>query len=174
MHTTISTDSSHHSNEQIKLLNILKNVSDPEIPVLSIDEIGILRGVDLEGSTVVVTITPTYSGCPALDQITSSITSALSHAGYPDNRVELVLSPAWTTDWLTETARQKLHEYGIAPPCHTDLLARDGALPIEFTAPCPQCGSVNTKQLSEFGSTACKALWQCQTCLEPFDFFKPI
>ena len=157
------------------LRSILDQVTDPEIPALTINEMGILRGVDYDGETVVVTITPTYSGCPAMDQITSDIGNALSNYGYSKFEVSLVLSPAWTTDWMSEDAREKLRNYGIAPPCKTSALdALTGEHSLNFSAPCPQCKSLNTQLISEFGSTACKALWKCKDCLEPFDYFKAI
>ena len=156
------------------LRNILANVTDPEIPVLSIDEMGILRDVKVEDDTVVVSITPTYSGCPAMDQITQDVNAALSAQGYKKSAVKLVLSPAWTTDWMGDEAKEKLRNYGIAPPCRTGEFEALNEQEITFTAACPLCRSPNTEKLSEFGSTACKALWKCKDCLEPFDYFKPI
>lgn len=148
----------------------LRSVSDPEIPVLSILDMGVVREVRLLGKEVAVKITPTYSGCPAMDMIAAEIKLALEQAGYLAE-VELVLSPAWTTDWLTEEGRQKLEEYGIAPPVDesADKLALMGQQRI---VTCPQCKSKNTRMVSQFGSTACKALFQCNDCLEPFDYFK--
>ena len=144
-------------------------VVDPEIPVLTIADLGVLRGVALDGDTVEVTITPTYSGCPAMNMIAVEIGLALDRAGFPDARVRTVLSPAWTTDWLTEVGRQKLTEYGIAPPVPGS--GRRALFGLESVA-CPRCGSTDTKVLAEFASTSCKALWQCQSCREPFDYFK--
>lgn len=163
-----------HSAEQIH--QILATVTDPEIPVLSIAEMGILRGVSLQDETVEVTITPTYSGCPAIDTITSDIGHVLHKHGVTDHRVNLVLSPAWTTDWMSDEAKEKLNAYGIAPPCHSEKLADQNspATTLTFTPKCPQCGALDTSQISEFGSTACKALWKCNACREPFDYFKPI
>jgi ring-1,2-phenylacetyl-CoA epoxidase subunit PaaD len=135
-------------------------VEDPEIPVLTIEDLGILRDVQLDGDTVEVTITPTYSGCPAMTVVAWEIEAALSRAGFPHTRIRSVLSPAWTTDWLSEDGRRKLREYGIAPP---DPSAHPA---------CPQCGSKNTELISTFGSTACKALHRCLSCREPFDAFK--
>jgi ring-1,2-phenylacetyl-CoA epoxidase subunit PaaD len=148
----------------------LRSVSDPEIPVLSILDMGIVRDVQMNGKQVAVKITPTYSGCPAMDMIGSEIKLALDQAGY-ETEVELVLSPAWTTDWLTEEGRRKLEEYGIAAPLDesADKLALMGQSRLVH---CPRCNSQNTKMVSQFGSTACKALFQCQDCLEPFDYFK--
>ena len=135
-------------------------VEDPEIPVLTIDDLGILRDVRLDGDTVEVTITPTYSGCPAMDVIAWEIEAALARAGFSSVRVRSVLSPAWTTDWMSADGRRKLREYGIAPP-------DPSAHPV-----CPQCGSRDTELLSAFGSTSCKALHRCLACREPFDAFK--
>jgi ring-1,2-phenylacetyl-CoA epoxidase subunit PaaD len=135
---------------------VLKGVPDPEIPVVSVLDLGIVRSVD-EGK---VRITPTYSGCPATQFIEQSIREALDAAGYSDVAIETVLSPPWTTDWITETGKEKLKAYGIAPP---DLAK---------AATCPQCGSTDTEEVSRFGSTPCKAQWRCKSCLEPFDRFK--
>ncbi|MCB0641011.1 MAG: phenylacetate-CoA oxygenase subunit PaaJ [Phaeodactylibacter sp.] len=148
----------------------LSSVSDPEIPVLSIMDMGVVRDVEVQGKEVLVKITPTYSGCPAMDMIAAEIKMTLDQAGY-QTKVELILAPAWTTDWLTENGRRKLEAYGIAAPLEesADKLALLGESRL---VPCPQCGSTNTKMLSQFGSTACKALFQCQDCLEPFDYFK--
>ena len=144
-------------------------VVDPEIPVLTIADLGVLRDVHMAGDTVEVTITPTYSGCPAMNMIAVEIGLALDRAGIPDAKVKTVLSPAWTTDWMTESGRRKLTEYGIAPPVPG---SGRRALFGEQTIACPRCGSTDTKQLAEFASTSCKALWQCQACREPFDYFK--
>jgi len=157
------------------LRRILEKVTDPEIPVLTIYEMGILRDVEYDGDTVVVTITPTYSGCPAMDQISEDVGKTLGEYGYSKFRVSLVLSPAWTTDWMSEEAKDKLRNYGISPPCKTSALDTvTGEHTLNFSAVCPQCKSLNTLLISEFGSTACKALWKCGDCLEPFDYFKPI
>lgn len=133
-------------------------------------DMGVVREVEVQGNDVLVKITPTYSGCPAMDMIAAEIKMAVDEAGY-QTKVELILSPAWTTDWLTENGRRKLEAYGIAAPLEesADKLALLGG---SHLVPCPQCGSTNTKMLSQFGSTACKALFQCQDCLEPFDYFK--
>ena len=144
-------------------------VVDPEIPVLTIADLGVLRDVRLDGATVEVTITPTYSGCPAMNMIAVEIGLALDRAGIPDAKVRTVLSPAWTTEWLTEAGRQKLTAYGIAPPVPGS--GRRALFGVETVA-CPRCGSQDTKVLAEFASTSCKALWQCQACREPFDYFK--
>jgi ring-1,2-phenylacetyl-CoA epoxidase subunit PaaD len=153
-----------------KLYSILDAVSDPEIPVLSIVQMGVVRSARLKGDEAYVEITPTYSGCPAMDVIGEDVTKALNSAGFKAS-VKLVLSPPWTTDWLTESARAALHEYGIAPPLNAeaDKAVLSGA---QRLVVCPQCKSKNTKMISPFGSTACKALFQCEDCLEPFDYFK--
>ena len=147
----------------------VETVVDPEIPVLTIADLGVLRDVRAAGGSVEVTITPTYSGCPAMTMIALEIGLALDRAGIPDARVRTVLSPAWTTDWLTEAGRRKLTEYGIAPPVPG---SGRRALFGEQSVPCPRCGSADTRRLAEFASTSCKALWQCQSCREPFDYFK--
>ncbi len=144
----------------------LESVVDPEIPVLTISDLGILRDVGFEAGSVIVTITPTYSGCPAMDRIRDDIVEALGSAGYPDVAVRTVFTPAWTTDWITDDGRRKLNDYGIAPP---------GAV---ATVPnpvlCPRCTAADTRVVSEFGSTACKALMVCESCGEPFDHFKEL
>jgi ring-1,2-phenylacetyl-CoA epoxidase subunit PaaD len=144
-------------------------VVDPEIPVLTIADLGVLREVDLNDGRVEVTITPTYSGCPAMNMIAVEIELALERAGFRDPRVRTVLSPAWTTDWMSEEGRRKLREYGIAPPPASNF--RRALFGAEQVV-CPQCGSRDTEVLSEFGSTSCKALWRCNSCREPFDYFK--
>lgn len=151
---------------------ILENVMDPEVPVLSVLDLGIVREVKVNGHEVEVTITPTYTGCPAMDTIKTTIQMELLAAGYSPVSVKQVLSPAWTTDWMSEEGQRKLKEYGIAPPnpkqqvCHQQLFAADEAVQ------CPHCQSWHTHRISEFGSTACKALYQCNDCKEPFDYFK--
>lgn len=152
------------------IFDILESVPDPEIPVLSVVDLGIVRDVAVDGKKVKVTITPTYSGCPAMDMMEVNIKAALQDAGYEPS-VELILSPAWTTDWLSESGKSKLQAYGIAPPKEqsSDKRIIGG---IAVNVPCPRCLSTNTKLLSQFGSTACKALYQCNECLEPFDYFK--
>lgn len=150
---------------------ILAQVEDPEVPVLTIEDLGVLRDVEIDGSRIDVIITPTYSGCPAMDMITVNIKAAMQEAGYDDVHVKLVLSPAWTTDWMSEAGKQKLKAYGIAPPVEKtgDKSFLFGE---EKTIPCPQCDSTNTEVISQFGSTACKALYRCNDCKEPFDYFK--
>lgn len=145
------------------------SVVDPEIPVLTIADLGVLRDVVLDGGHVEVAITPTYSGCPAMNMIALEIELALERAGFSRPNVRTVLSPAWTTDWMSGEGRRKLHAYGIAPP---QASGSRRALFGEQSVACPQCGSDRTELLSEFGSTSCKALWRCKACREPFDYFK--
>lgn len=153
-----------------RVLDLLENVKDPEVPVISVRELGVLRDVSVNQGKVLVTITPTYTGCPAMDVMREDIERELRNAGIDRIEVQQVLSPAWTTDWISEEGKRKLKEYGIAPPEKTaDIRALKGAAPI---VECPQCGSKDTVMLSAFGSTACKALWKCNSCLEPFDQFK--
>ena len=172
-------DAATHASLQA-ITEALAHLADPEIPVISLRELGILRDVR-EGADGVpeVVITPTYSGCPAMGQIEDDIHAALSAAGLP-GRVITQLSPAWTTDWMSDAAREKLRAYGIAPPqCGSPSDTPAGVVKFSrhavrhTTVPCPQCGSHNTTQTSPFGSTACKALFKCLDCLEPFDYFKP-
>ncbi|MFW3384901.1 UNVERIFIED_CONTAM: 1,2-phenylacetyl-CoA epoxidase subunit PaaD [Kocuria sp. CPCC 205274] len=152
-----------------RVWDIAATVNDPEVPVLSIADLGILRDARLEGARAVVVITPTYSGCPAMETITTDVTRALNAEGYDDVRVDLVLQPAWTTDWMSDEGRRKLDEYGIAPPSGR---AAAGPVRLGLTVKCPRCHSLNTRELTRFGSTACKALHVCNECLEPFDYFK--
>lgn len=150
--------------------DIAARVTDPEIPVLTIADLGILRDVRTEGDDgVVVTITPTYSGCPAMDAIRQDLETEFRGAGYARVHVDLVLSPAWSTDWMTETGKAKLAAYGIAPPTGT---GHRGPVTLGMAVKCPRCHSLKTRELSRFGSTSCKALYQCRECLEPFDYFK--
>lgn len=153
-----------------KLAPILEQVSDPEIPVLSIMDMGVVRSAVIENDIVYVEITPTYSGCPAMDVIGDDIKAALKKAGY-ESKVELILHPAWTTDWITERGRKALEDYGIAAPLEAEA-DKDVLLHGKRLVKCPQCGSENTKLVSQFGSTACKAQFQCDDCQEPFDYFK--
>ena len=156
---------------QDHILHLLQNVKDPEIPVISVLELGVVRQVEVDADgKVVVTITPTYTGCPAMDVMATDIKKELVEHGIASVEVKQVLSPAWTTDWITDDGKRKLKEFGVAPPEKTgDIRALKGEAPV---VPCPQCGSRNTVMLSAFGSTACKALWKCNDCLEPFDQFK--
>ncbi|WP_084783946.1 1,2-phenylacetyl-CoA epoxidase subunit PaaD [Marinobacterium aestuarii] len=152
--------------------DILDRVLDPEVPVVSVVELGIIRDLEWQQQRLQVTLTPTYSGCPATAFIEEEILQALHQAGIPDVQLRQQLAPAWTTDWISESGRNKLRDYGIAPPVGSaskrSLLGED---PI---VACPQCGSEHTERVSEFGSTACKALYRCTDCLEPFDYFKCI
>ena len=153
------------------LRGVLAQVTDPEIPVITIEDLGILRDVQVDGERVVVTITPTYSGCPAMQEIEADVRAALAQRGHADVEVRTVLSPAWTTDWMTETGRDRLREYGIAPPERRPA----GPVLVALGAPrltCPQCGSADTEELSRFGSTSCKSMWRCRSCREPFDHFR--
>lgn len=150
---------------------ILEEVQDPEVPVLNILDLGIVREVILDGDHIEVIATPTYSGCPATSMINMSIKLKLIEKGFKNVKVTNRLSPAWTTEWMTDDAKAKLKAYGIAPPVysksnHNDLFAESDAVE------CPQCGSTHTHLVSQFGSTACKALYQCDACQEPFDYFK--
>jgi ring-1,2-phenylacetyl-CoA epoxidase subunit PaaD len=145
-------------------------VTDPEIPVLTIEDLGILRDVRVDAGRVEVDLTPTYSGCPATEVIRRDVESALREHGVEDARVRMVLSPAWTTDWMSEEGRRKLHAYGIAAPPQPVGQGSMRLLPVS----CPQCGSSHTSELSRFGSTLCKALRRCGDCREPFDHFKPL
>lgn len=155
-----------------KIWSLLETVTDPEVPVLSILDLGIVRDVQVNERVVEITITPTYSGCPAMDVISMNIRMALLEAGIPQVSIKQVLSPAWTTDWMSQAGRDKLKAYGIAPPqyrqavCEPELFAREEAIQ------CPLCNSYDTRLVSQFGSTACKSLYQCNDCKEPFDYFK--
>jgi len=151
-----------------ELYELLSSVCDPEIPVLTLQDLGVLRDVSIDDDNINVTITPTYAGCPAMETMRADIESTLANAGYQNVDIKQVLSPAWTTDWMSEDGRNKLREYGIAPPAATACGQQTGKIE------CPQCKSDDVKMISEFGSTACKALYQCQDCKEPFDYFKCI
>ncbi len=155
-----------------KIWKLLEQVPDPEIPVLSVVDLGVVRKVNLNNNNEIeITITPTYSGCPAMNQFEDDIKNYLNKNGFQKVTIKTTYSPAWTTDWLTEKAKEKLEKYGIAPPAEktTDKHFILGQTP---TVKCPQCKSTNTKMISQFGSTACKALYQCNDCKEPFDYFK--
>jgi ring-1,2-phenylacetyl-CoA epoxidase subunit PaaD len=176
--TTILNSSSLKEEEK-KIWSILQEVSDPEVPVLSVVDLGIIRKVEVSHITpvtkdvnVVITITPTYSGCPAMDVISMTIRMALLQNGFKDNKIVTTLSPAWTTDWMTEAGKQKLKAYGIAPPNLQQSVCHPEAFQAEEAIQCPRCNSYNTRMISQFGSTACKALYQCNECKEPFDYFK--
>lgn len=153
---------------------VLRTVSDPEIPVISVCELGIVREVRVDDDGTTVVVTPTYSGCPATEVIAQTIRAALHEAGVDTVHVETKLSPAWTTDWIEVDAAARLKAYGIVPPGRTEEAV---AQPIRFIPKlleCPRCGSRRTTRLSAFGSTACKALWRCEDCREPFEEFKPL
>jgi ring-1,2-phenylacetyl-CoA epoxidase subunit PaaD len=175
-HDTQLKKFSSTEDETQHIWSLLEQVSDPEVPVLSIVDLGIVRDVqvtkELAGSTINITITPTYSGCPAMDVISMNIRMALLEAGYKNIKINTVLSPAWTTDWMSEAGKQKLKEYGIAPPNSQQSVCHPDAFQEEEAIQCPRCDSYNTNLISRFGSTACKAFYQCADCKEPFDYFK--
>ena len=153
-----------------RALDAVSGIVDPEIPVLTIADLGVLRSVEVtDNGRVEVFITPTSSGCPAMEMIALEVHLALERAGLSDASVRTVLAPAWTTDWMSEDGRRKLREYGIAPPARS---AGRGALFGEATVECPHCGSADAERIAEFGSTSCKSLWRCRSCREPFDHFK--
>jgi ring-1,2-phenylacetyl-CoA epoxidase subunit PaaD len=171
--SSINTDSENLQSSKVPpvegfreaVFDLLEEVCDPEIPVLSILDLGIVRDVKMNDDEIEIIITPTYSGCPAMDAISMDIRFKLIELGYTKIKITSVLTPVWTTDWMTEAGKEKLKAYGIAPPKFSKDLSTN--LP-----ECPQCKSTNTKLLSQFGSTACKALYQCNDCKEPFDYFK--
>ena len=155
-----------------KVYSILEAVTDPEVPVLSIIDLGIVKDVLLNDDEIEVIITPTYSGCPAMDFIKVNIRMVLLQEGYQKIKVTQVLSPAWTTDWMTEQGKEKLKAYGIAPPNSAQSVCTPDSFQKEEAIQCPRCNSYHTHLISQFGSTACKALYQCLDCKEPFDYFK--
>lgn len=158
-----------------EIWKILEGIPDPEIPVISVVELGIIRALRYEGQNLIITITPTYSGCPAMSAISIDINNNLRENGISDFKIETVYQPAWTTDWMSAEAKEKLRKYGIAPPnekIQHKLNALTGDLDEEVN--CPHCGSSDTSLTSQFGSTACKSLYKCNNCLEPFDYFKCI
>ena len=155
---------------ELEIWKYLEEVFDPEVTVLTVVDLGVVRAVKVNGDSCHITITPTYSGCPAMKRMEDDIKEKLAEKGVKNVSVDLVLSPAWTTDWLTEKGRTKLSEYGIAPPENETDKSTLFADPV--IVPCPQCKSKNTRLISQFGSTACKAHYQCNDCLEPFDYFK--
>jgi ring-1,2-phenylacetyl-CoA epoxidase subunit PaaD len=157
---------------QAELLAAAEAVPDPEIPVLTLGDLGVIRDVRVAGDGAVeVDITPTYTGCPATAVIASDVQAALRRAGAEQVRVQTVLSPPWTTDWMSEAGLSKLLEFGIAPP---GPAGRPQKVQLTFSVRCPRCGSVDTREISRFGSTPCKSLWACRSCAEPFDSFKAI
>jgi ring-1,2-phenylacetyl-CoA epoxidase subunit PaaD len=155
-----------------RIWSLMEQVNDPEVPVLSVLDLGIIRDVRADEGEIEITLTPTYSGCPAMDVIRMNIRMVLLEHGYTNITLTTVLSPAWTTDWMSERGKEKLRAYGIAAPlpvqqfCRPDLFGREEAIE------CPHCHSYHTTRISEFGSTACKALYRCEDCMEPFDYFK--
>lgn len=148
---------------------IMEGVYDPEIPVLSVTDLGIIKDIKICDTLVEIVITPTYSGCPAMDFIATNIRMALLENGFENIKITQQLSPAWTTDWMTEKGKEKLQAYGIAPPVGKSF---DKTYLEDLKLACPLCHSLNSKLISQFGSTACKALYQCNDCKEPFDYFK--
>ncbi|MBX2829185.1 MAG: phenylacetate-CoA oxygenase subunit PaaJ [Flavobacteriaceae bacterium] len=159
-----------HPNIDAHLIEVLETVSDPEIPVLTVLDLGVIReAVEKEG-VIQIKLTPTYSGCPAMDVIGDDLKSAFAKVGKKVN-VDLVLAPAWTTDWISESGKRKMEAYGIAAPLE-ETADKEALLGNKRIVKCPQCGSTNTHLVSQFGSTACKALFKCDDCLEPFDYFK--
>jgi len=156
---------------------VAATVTDPELPMLTLADLGVLRSVSESGGRVVVAITPTYTGCPAMDTMRDDLEHALVSAGYPDVEIRTQLSPAWTSDWISASGRRKLAAAGIAPPGAAPR--RSGPIPLTLSAPvsrvlCPHCGSADTEEQSRFGATACKALRRCRACLEPFEHVKEI
>lgn len=151
---------------------IAAQVTDPEVPVLTIEDLGVLRETTVDDAGAVhVVLTPTYSGCPAIDQMRDDVILQLTAEGYGDVRVTFTLTPAWTTDWMSDEGKAKLRRYGIAPPNGSAPHA-GGPVTLSMAVKCPRCDSLDTRELSRFGSTSCKALYECRSCLEPFDFFK--
>lgn len=161
------------TTRQEEAWRIAAAVADPEVPVLTIEDLGVLREATVDGERVTVTLTPTYSGCPALDTMRDDVILALTAAGFGDVEVRTTLSPAWTTDWMTDAGKRKLTDFGIAPPTGRAALGQ-GPVKLRLAVKCPLCGSLDTHEVSRFGSTSCKALYECRACLEPFDHFKAI
>jgi ring-1,2-phenylacetyl-CoA epoxidase subunit PaaD len=157
-----------------EVYGVLNTVMDPEVPVISVVELGIVRDVAIQNDAVTITITPTYSGCPAMREIEADIRTALLERGVHEVNVKLVLSPAWTTDWIGPEAREKLRAYGIAPPGRAEPQGLITLTRARVAVPCPFCGSNDTRLQSEFGSTACKAIHVCNSCRQPFDEFKAL
>ena len=158
---------------QKDIWKLLEQVTDPEIPVLSVVDLGIVRDVVLdEDDNLEIIITPTYSGCPAMDMIATNMRMMLATLGFKKIKITQALSPAWTTDWMSEEGKRKLKEFGIAPPNPKQQVCRDELFAPNEAIQCPRCDSYNTHRVSEFGSTACKALYVCDDCKEPFDYFK--
>jgi ring-1,2-phenylacetyl-CoA epoxidase subunit PaaD len=155
---------------EAQIWELLEEVSDPEVPVLSVVDLGVVRAIEISEETILITITPTYSGCPAMKTMEDDIRKKLADHLLENVSISTVLSPAWTTDWLSENGRNKLKAYGIAPPEHEVDKSVLFAEPTKV--PCPKCDSTDTRMISQFGSTACKAHYQCNSCKEPYDYFK--
>ncbi|MDO8145403.1 MULTISPECIES: 1,2-phenylacetyl-CoA epoxidase subunit PaaD [Isoptericola] len=161
-----------HEPAAARVWDIAAEVLDPEVPVLTIEDLGVLRTAEAdERGAVRVVLTPTYSGCPAIDQMRDDVRSRLRAAGYEQVVVEYTLAPAWSTDWMSEAGKRKLADYGIAPPDFR-AASRRGPVLVQLSVRCPRCGSTRTREVARFGSTSCKALHECLDCLEPFDYFK--
>jgi ring-1,2-phenylacetyl-CoA epoxidase subunit PaaD len=180
METIIKNIDTNKDPEEIRKLvwQVLETVPDPEVPVLSVIDLGVVRDViltppsDSEGIGICIIVTPTYTGCPAMDVMKMNIRMALLQAGFRNIEIKQVLSPAWTTDWMSEQGKEKLKAYGIAPPQYRQAVCTPDAFQAEEAIQCPRCNSYHTRLVSQFGSTACKALYQCNDCKEPFDYFK--
>lgn len=157
-------------NIEKSILKIIESVMDPEIPVINVVDLGVIRDVTVEGKEISIKLTPTYSGCPAMDVIGDDLERAFADHGYTSH-IQLIMSPPWTTDWITERGRKAMEAYGIAAPLE-ETADKDVLLNEKKLVKCTNCGSKNTKLVSQFGSTACKAMFQCEDCLEPFDYFK--
>jgi len=161
-----------HQIDKQTIYSYLEEINDPEVPVLSIIDLGIVRDVKMNDEELEVIITPTYTGCPAMDMITATIKIQLATLGFKKVKVTQALSPVWTTEWMSEEGKRKLKEYGIAPPNPKQQVCNQKLFAAAEAVQCPQCNSYHTHRISEFGSTACKALYQCDDCKEPFDYFK--
>jgi len=155
-----------------QIWSLMEQVNDPEVPVLSVVDLGIIRDVRADEEEIEITLTPTYSGCPAMDVIRMNIRMVLLEQGYKNITLTTVLSPAWTTDWMSERGKEKLKAFGIAPPLPVQQFCRPAFFQRDEAIQCPHCHSYHTTSISEFGSTACKALYRCEDCKEPFDYFK--
>ena len=159
------------TTQEQNIIDEIKAIPDPEIPVITIEELGILKNISIQNNCLLVTITPTYTGCPAMQHIENDI-KKIAEKNALAYTINTVLSPAWTTDWITESAKEKLRAYGIAPPETTTVNKAILLGKAKRDVKCPQCGSADTEMINQFGSTACKALYKCKECLEPFDYFK--
>ncbi|MFI5038785.1 MAG: 1,2-phenylacetyl-CoA epoxidase subunit PaaD [Solirubrobacterales bacterium] len=163
----------NHFAEATRAWDAAAAVHDPEVPVLTIDDLGILREVTVTDDGVEVVVTPTYSGCPAMDAIREDVVRALAAAGFGPVTVRLTLTPAWTTDWISDSGKRALENFGIAPPSGQAAVPTGGRVTLKLAVKCPHCRSLDTHEISHFGSTACKALYECRACGEPFDYLKP-